>query len=111
MNDWITLAEFEIANCKALSIFDKFCKDKQGCESDWFEIEIDGKFFDIGCHDVTGADEGNYREGIMYCALHPTHIVNGDRQTDGTKSTPLFIDMYGEKFIRLFTNGVIKNEK
>ena len=76
MNDWITLAEFEIANCKASSIFDTFCKDKQGCESDWVEIEVDGKFF-------------------------PTHIINGDRQTDGTKSTPLFINMYGEKFIPL----------
>ena len=52
MNDWITEQELETAKGMASEIFAKFCKDKQGCESDWVEIEVGGKFFDVECHDL-----------------------------------------------------------
>ena len=100
MNDWITKQELKTAKSKACEIFTKFCKDKQGCESNWVEIEVDGKFFDVECHDETGADTGDYRKGTMYCAIYPTYITdNGYRQTDGSN------------WIKLFTNKEQTNEQ
>ena len=100
MNDQITEQELETATGKASEIFTKFCKDKQGCESDWVEIEVDGKFFDVECHDETGADTGNYRKGTMYCAIYPVYPTKCGtwRETDGSK------------WIRLFTNKEQTNE-
>jgi len=98
MNDWITEQELKTAKGKASEIFTKFCKDKQGCESDWVEIEVDGKFFDVECHDETGADTGNYRKGTMYCAIYPVYPTKCGkwRETDGSK------------WIKLFTNKEVK---
>ena len=100
MNDWITEQELETAKGMASEIFAKFCKDKQGCESDWVEIEVGGKFFDVECHDETGADTGNYRKGTMYCAIYPVYPTEYGTWTETD----------GSKWIRLFTNKEQTND-
>jgi hypothetical protein len=93
MADWITKEQLEQGKVQAEKIFDEFCEDKQGCESNWVEIEVDGKFFDIECYDETGADTGDYRKGTMYCAIYPTCLTQCGtwRETNG------------DEWIRLFT--------
>jgi hypothetical protein len=67
MNEWITEQELKTAKGMASEIFTKFCKDKQGCESDWVEIEINGKFFDIECFD----DDMDKERTDTFCAIYP----------------------------------------
>ncbi len=84
--DWIIDEQLKIATNKAIQIFDDFCKDKNGEESLWTGIEIDGKEFDINCFDWSGAEDGNYRDnsiGFATCSIYPTKEVDGQTETDG----------------------------
>ncbi len=95
MNDWITKQELEEAKSIASKIYKDFCSDID-LGQEWIEIEINGKFFDLDCFD----DDMENPRTDTYCNIHATYPTEGGawRETDG------------EKFIRLFTNGVIKNE-
>tara|TARA_R100001015_G_C4490745_1_gene68390 strand:- start:152 stop:448 length:297 start_codon:yes stop_codon:yes gene_type:complete len=98
MNDWITKQELEEAKSIASKIYKDFCSDIcLSGEQEWTEIEINGKFFDLDCFD----DDMEKPRTETYCNIHATYPtkVGACRETDG------------EKFIRLFTNGVIKNER
>ena len=88
MNDWITEQELKTAKTKAFEIFKDFCKDKQGCESDWVEIEVDGKFFDIECFD----DNMSKERTDTFCAIYPVYPTECGkyRETDCDNWVRLF---------------------
>ena len=86
-DDWITEEQLRKAKIQAKPIFQDFLSDKLGDESDWTEIEMDGQYFDIECWD----DDMKKPRTETYCAIYPTRLINGWRQTDGQRYKRLFI--------------------
>ena len=86
-DDWITEEQLRKAKIQAKPIFQDFLRDEEDDESDWTEIEIDGQYFDINCWE----DDMKKPATETYCAIYPTHLINGLRQTDGQRYKRLFI--------------------
>ena len=85
-DDWITEEQLRKAKIQAKPIFQDFLRDEEG-DDDWTEIEIDGQYFDINCWE----DDMKKPATETYCAIYPTHLINGLRQTDGQRYKRLFI--------------------
>ena len=87
-SEWITEKQLAEAKVQAEKIYKDFLSDCE-CpygEQAYFEIEIDGQYFDI---EVFDEDMDNPRTKT-YCSIYPTEDLGGWREMDGTRWIRLF---------------------
>ena len=99
--NWITDYQLDKATDIAINSFNHFWLAEDLGEEYWVGVEIEGKEFDINCSDVSGAEDGNYRDnttGFGTCDIYPTKEVDGQTQVDTDNSITLLARIYGTTY-------------